>query len=492
MKNLMFIKKKVQELLDIKFSIFLFMILLSIFLFIANFTHGYIGSFSRYVADDYCTAGKLNTLGFWETQSFWFNNWTGRFSFTFFVSVFELFGPIITSFIPYLLIILLYLSLFVFLRSLLKKILISKSNVFSFFITSIFIFVILFTIPNIGQNLYWMTGSTTYFFPFILFFFVSWLMIETKSNEPKGKITKNLSYILIVISTFILGGFSEVLSVLQILIFGLGYVYVNYSNKQITINKPLLFGLLGSVIGLFVMVAAPGNQTRLSNHLPHPDLSTLLINSFLLSSKFTILWFIKQIQIIWPVCSILIIFSAFQDYGETFKLYYGNKKNIFLIFLFISSLFLVYVSFVPSLWATANPPVSRVMIFPTMILTVMLFTFSIFIGIYFQDLFLIKTYNKNQFMLILISIIVLYFLTAIPIYQAKINFSRRAEARTFANRWEIRENKIKDQIESGNSDLLVDIIPINISDVEHIQSDPNNWINICAAEFYGVQKIKAE
>lgn len=491
MKILLFITKNMKKLLDLKLSNILFMALISLFLTIANFTHGYIGTFSRYVADDYCTAAKLSTMGFWQAQSFWFNNWTGRYTFTFFISFFELFGSTITSYIPYILIILLYGSSFIFFLSIFKKIRVSNNIFFAFFLTSIFIFMILFTIPNIGQNLYWMTGSTTYFLPIIFFFLVSSFLIEIEYNASKKILINIFLYALVVIGTFIVSGFSEVLSVLQILIFGLLFAYIIFSKKKIIVNKPLLFGLVGSIIGLFVMVSAPGNQIRLSNHLPHPEFLTLLTYSFVLSSKFTILWFIKQIHIIWPVCSILIIFSAFQNYGETFMIYFDNKKNIFISFLLFSSFFLVYVSFIPSIWATANPPVSRVMIFPVVILTLMCLSFSIIVGVYLQELF-VNSINSKQLLIIFISSIFVYFLISTPIYQAKINYSRRAEAKTFAIRWDARENKIKDQIENGNYTLFFEIIPINISDVEHIQPNPNHWINICAAEYYGVQEITAE
>jgi len=149
----------------------IYLILLIFVLTLANLTHGFIGSFSRYGADDYCTAGKLNSLGFWNAQSFWYNNWTGRYSFTFFVSIFELFESSITSVLPYFFIILLYLSFYVFFNTIFKKIEVEKQRLFSLLFTSLVVFIILFTVPNIRQNLYWMTGSTTYFLPIIIFFF---------------------------------------------------------------------------------------------------------------------------------------------------------------------------------------------------------------------------------------------------------------------------------------------------------------------------------
>ena len=65
--------------------------------------YGYLGTFTRYMADDYYTAAALKENGFLGTQSFWWQHWSGRYSFTFLVSFVELFGikgvPILPIFV---------------------------------------------------------------------------------------------------------------------------------------------------------------------------------------------------------------------------------------------------------------------------------------------------------------------------------------------------------------------------------------------------------
>lgn len=41
-----------------------------------------IGLYTRYIADDYQTAGALRTWGFWGAQAYWYRAWSGRFTFT--------------------------------------------------------------------------------------------------------------------------------------------------------------------------------------------------------------------------------------------------------------------------------------------------------------------------------------------------------------------------------------------------------------------------
>jgi len=469
-----------------------FLISLSVFFTLANLTHGFIGSFSRYGADDYCTAGKLNSLGFWNAQSFWYNNWTGRFSFTFFVSIFELFEPIITSVLPYLFIICLYFSIYVFLIAALKKIIVEKSGLFSVLLTSISVFMILFTVPNIRQNLYWMTGSTTYFLPIIMIFLFLSFLITQYDKRQKNKISNLIINLGVFLFGFILSGFSEVLSVIQVLIFGLAIVFILFSKKRIELNLSLFIALLGSISGLMVMVIAPGNSVRLSQHLPSPDLFGLVFNSLVLSLKFTFLWFVKHINIIWPTCTMIIVFSLFLKVRtEVIEYLKKNKLTIFGFFI-VPCLALVYVSYLPSIWATAKPPVERVLIFPAVILTIMCVFLSLTVGIILKDLINQSRIPQNKLITIIYTVACLYFLLGVPFYQARINYANRAEARTFATRWDERETIIHEQLNNGESVLVVPMIPENILDVEHLQNDPSHWINVCAAEYYGVEQISSE
>src|SRR5690606_24235274 len=62
--------------------------------------HGYLGWFTRYLGDDFCTAGILVANGLLESQIHWYTIWSGRFSFTFLVNLAEMVGPGIVPVLP--------------------------------------------------------------------------------------------------------------------------------------------------------------------------------------------------------------------------------------------------------------------------------------------------------------------------------------------------------------------------------------------------------
>src|SRR5438270_5818522 len=58
------------------------------------------GLFSRYAADDYCTAGQVQLAGFVEAQSRLYVGWSGRFAATLLVTLVELIGPAVVPVLP--------------------------------------------------------------------------------------------------------------------------------------------------------------------------------------------------------------------------------------------------------------------------------------------------------------------------------------------------------------------------------------------------------
>src|ERR1051325_3397283 len=53
------------------------------------------GRYVRYKADDFWTASIVARLGFWKSQTWWYERWSGRFAYTFLIGVVEWIGPAI-------------------------------------------------------------------------------------------------------------------------------------------------------------------------------------------------------------------------------------------------------------------------------------------------------------------------------------------------------------------------------------------------------------
>ena len=128
----------------------------------ALIAHAYIGSFSRFISDDYCTAAKVEKDGFWGAQQYWFTQWSGRFSFTAAISLAHYVGgPKVVPFVPGIL-----LACWLIAASwALTPIIPTRSRISLItgpvLLAGIIIASTLATTPTIYESLYWETGAIT-------------------------------------------------------------------------------------------------------------------------------------------------------------------------------------------------------------------------------------------------------------------------------------------------------------------------------------------
>ena len=58
--------------------------------------HIYLGSYSRFIADDFCSSAIARSQGIFRGTFYWYINWNGRFSANFLDSLFGYLGPAAT------------------------------------------------------------------------------------------------------------------------------------------------------------------------------------------------------------------------------------------------------------------------------------------------------------------------------------------------------------------------------------------------------------
>src|ERR1044072_4744846 len=174
--------------------------LLAVSFVLSLIAYAYLGSYSRYMADDYSAVRMVATHGFIGAQISSYQGWTGRVSFTFVADLLALIGPATPPFIPGLLLALLFAGTawaIYEIHALSGRISWIKVVLFAGFL----IFATVETAPNVSQSLYWQTGALTYFAPLIpLSFYVGVIMRGARREHT------NLSYFSAGILTFVAGG----------------------------------------------------------------------------------------------------------------------------------------------------------------------------------------------------------------------------------------------------------------------------------------------
>jgi hypothetical protein len=210
--------------------------------------------FANPIADDFAYHCKSKDLGFWDSQLFWYQEWSGRYFATFILSIKPLVSNsfLIYKLIPIVLLLLLFASLYYLCSIVFSQI--KKKDYYVFIMFVVIIYII--QMPSISQGLYWLSGSITYqlscVLSLLLFCFLIKL-IETKDN-------KYLAYA--IISAFAVIGLNEVAMFLISF-----FIFTIFCYKVICRQK-FEFQLLVLLSFVFVfallVIKSPGNAVRAS------------------------------------------------------------------------------------------------------------------------------------------------------------------------------------------------------------------------------------
>ena len=131
----------------------------------------YLGTYSRYMSDDYCTAWTLTERGFIQSQVYWYTSWSGRYTFTFLVNVMQSFGPWITRILPGLSLVAWITAMVSLVKEVGQVLGVALKHLIAIIIAAAAVVVIMAGVPNTFQSIYWLTGISTYTIPLILFLF---------------------------------------------------------------------------------------------------------------------------------------------------------------------------------------------------------------------------------------------------------------------------------------------------------------------------------
>jgi hypothetical protein len=458
---------------------------------IAIGVYAYLGTFSRYLSDDYCEAVITNrsnpisavidryTEGQWRAAN--------RYSNLMFVGFGELLGennlPIITTMMVILLPIGLSWSAYEFRRFLKVRWPLQTDC----FLGSALGFFILLQAPNLFQTVYWRSSMMTHFAPFVFgsFLFAFWMRQAGRASEQKNS---PLIYLLIFFFTYMIAGFSEppvtTLVTALALIIAAVWLWASAPAKQRFL--PLLaVTFLGAFLGLSTMVLSPATRNIAQNS---PGVINVLKDSFEFSFVFVV-YAVKQFPL--PgLLSVLIPALLAWLYKQSSSSVLSSEGKRFLwimaaatpIFMWI----LIAAGFSPSVYGQGYP-VERMRFLACALMTA---TFMIEGGIFGL---LLGNYRSGFNQALSWAALILFVLTgilyplraALRVYRGVVpEYQKRAEL------WDLRNDYILRHAGLGEMDIVVPGYSA-VDNIKELDDDPTHWVNSCAADYYGVRSIRA-
>jgi hypothetical protein len=463
--------------------------------------YGYIGLFSRYMADDYNTWRAVNTHGLLGTQIKWYVEWTGRFSFTFTVSLLSLLGARVVRFLPGLLLTLWFVGVAWAVRRVSWRVPLKSSDARAFMFAGLIIFATLKTAPNVVQSLYWQAGALSYIAPLILFsFYLGSLSRSVRAATAHAARPPWLVLCGFAALTFAAGGFSDAYVALQTCGLLLGIIVcARYAPAGLgsRLRISLAAGLVGSLLALTVVVLAPGNGVRQTFYPPPPGLLQILKLSALDLLRFTA----EAVHNHPLIFALLLLVSFMTALNESVRRAergddrHGRAALLVLIPAIVIALGMSCIT--PAFYgmSVTLPERAQVLLGFTFVCGVV--AWGAAAGAHCGAVASPFVSRNAGRVVPFGSFLLLILMIAGPVATCVSTFALRGRARAYAADWDRQDEELRAAKESGASEVTVDQIGdfqtrlgLGRGDL-HLRSDPHFWINQSVAKYYGIRSVAA-
>jgi hypothetical protein len=449
----------------------------------------YVGQFSRYLADDYCTAGRALSTGVVASALWWYNNWAGQFTNWTAKGIAGVVGIGSASVFPALIIILWVAALTWTLYQLFALISLRLSLPVVLLLAVVIIFAVFDGIPSVIQSLYWIGASIPYTSPLILLTFFIGFFLRTLRN---GRVSPVALVISAVIS-FIAAGLSEVYAAFQTTVFLLillGVLLRAPAPLKRSALVILLVGLVCTVIAMVIIITAPGNAVRQSAFTPSSSLPVLILRTITVSASYMVL----AIGVLSPLALLAAVvvpaFVAFQFFPPiSFRLTARRIRGLLALSAGIAWV-LIMASLGPVLYALSTPPSGRVYIMPQLVLVLTAVFWGCLMGLSArQNNLRLAPRQRAVGMAALAALLVIG-----PIASAFSALREGAQFSEYAAGWDYQDSEIRSAVANGERDVGVVALTTNIVEINRLGilgPDPQDWVNRCATIYYRVDSISA-
>ena len=442
--------------------------------------HAYLGSFSRLLGDDYCSAYQANRFGIVRAVWYWYLNWSGRYSASALDSLFGILGPgvipLVTPFVISLWLVAIGFALYKLLPEIEGKLWMVGA------LAASILFLTLNFSPYIEQSLYWGQGMRAIIPPLILVTAYVGVFVLAREKGPQNNLHRALWYLLSFFAMLVVGGFSETTSVLQLTAFLIGLIVL------LMLHRPLydfdflflLFGFLGSGLALAVIVLAPGNAFRAAFFPPPPNLVGIISISYSSIVAFFTYLFSSTAAVVGLVGVLTASFIIGLKYPEK------ASKPSQLLLVILSGLLLIASCFPPAAYGISDAPPGRTLLIPTYVLALLVIAVGFMLG---ND----QARNRifaDKYIAASVKLIAMTLLLVSSLITSRALLSSRQAYIDFANSWD-RTHLMLLEINKNVENVVVPAVVDDWSGVLRMADNPRFYVNQCVSDYYGFKTVIA-
>ena len=458
-----------------------------VFTFAALGLFAYLGTFTRFLADDYCDTIEVVNRSVFHSIAVRYVGTSGRYSHLLFISLSEAILPRNVQAVPVVMLALWIAALTWLVWEVTRLAGLQWPFLVDVFLGSLLAFFPTFEAPNRFQTFYWRAGMTSHFAPLVYLTFFTGLLLHLIRQGEDRRPPLWLGVICFVLA-FIGGGFSEppvaTLVVAAFLAFAAVWYWEKGPRRAVALRL-VGWTLGGALVALAVMGFAPGNASRLAAPPPH---FPLLVERTLLYS----LEFIRDSLLTLPlptIVSILVPAALFYSLLACAPALSSGQRRGVLVLAVVTPILmygLIAASFAPSVYGQAYP-VERARFAGRWMMTTAAVVEGACLGTFVAQWQAVRGRASlvNLASLALIVMAIYPLRSAINVMNNTLPYTRE-----WASAWDARQAAIYADKAQGQQDIVVPQLP-GFEHVKELDPRAKLWVNHCAAEFYGVRSISA-
>jgi hypothetical protein len=454
----------------------------------------YLGTFTRFHADDFCMAADATHIGLVGMLPKWYATWSGRFMFILFSGLFGLGGPGFAGWLPALAEAAWLASLSWAVLPLFKRAGWPYPKRLSVVTGALGLLVLLSSTPNLFQSFFWEAGLITYSLPLIGLTFNCGLILRAWLQPAKtwG------SAIGVFLLALVCGGFNEAFIALQVALFALvlcaGLIFGDRSRRRSQL--PVLgAALAGGLLAMAIVIAAPGNQVRQGAVGDQPGLVRIVTfsirNAAFIFGKF----FIKTP--FWAFLSLSLPFLAgwlFHPAGQDASHLQSSLKwwrqgwLRWLVTVGLTAFVLVTAACAPVVFALNAYPDDRTIIIPQFVITCAVISASALLGTGLRGNKIIPDPRERPAVGRAIRAGMALILLAGVGYATWLTASQSPDFQAYARAWDQRAAVIQQAAAAGEADVTVAGLSARFG-LADLNESPDNWVNRCMAYYYDIRNL---
>ena len=449
------------------------------------------GWFSRYAADDYCTAGQVQLAGFLDAQSRLYVGWSGRFAATLLVTLAEVVGPAAVPLLP-------SIALLVWLSAATWAVF-ELACAFGWrlglvpaaALAAVIVYATLQTTADMPQVVFWQTGVLTYLSPLVLAtVYVAWLA-RMRGRSPRAAqwpVGLGVSFGL----AFLSGGTSETFAAAQVTTIALAAVMTFLAGARpgrSQLQSMLLAGLVGALLALAIVALAPGNEVRQETTSRAP-LTIALPQAVQFTREWLRLTFARPhaVELMLLIGTPMVISATTLRAPSTWI----RRPWVALPAGVIAVALVILACMLPAFYALGSNPPGRAQLIPEYVLVCSVALLGWVIGAYASrqrsrafDSTIVRWSSLGALLLLL---------GLGPLRQTAQLVGELPTDRAYAASWDDLDSRVRAERSAGVRDVSVPrLSPTGtVRNLDFIGADRHDWFNECVARYYALNTIAAD